>query len=206
MKLIKSYLFSFLLYFLVLFIIYFSGCSNDPVTDPNNTLPTTLFSDDFRFFSSSKWNSSGIIHIDSNDGYPVPCLNTGNGSVTNSGTFSTSQDLTVNVAYKKSDTVSTNGVNIRMLDNGSQYILVSIFKDNINLYIPSQEFNQAFTFPVDTVFHTFTDKMTTDGTNKFYRDNVLFSTNSIPGTHLLSISLSSPNIVSRFDNAVITTP
>src|SRR5205085_2611561 len=185
-------------------IILFISCGdNTSVTQNNQSL---LFSDDFRFFSTAKWTQTGIIHIDSTDGYPVPCVNTGNAGITNIGTFSTSQDLTVSAAYRKLDTASTNPVTIRFVDNGSQHIGTSIFKNNINIYIPSQGFNQAYNFPIDTAFHTFTNKITTDGTNRFYRDNVMFSTVSIPGTHLLSLSLSSVNVAARFDNAIITTP
>jgi len=197
-------LISSIIYILFLFI-FISGCSNeDTVTLPNNE--TVLFSDDFRYtFPGAKWTTSGIIHIDSTDGLPLPSLNCGNGSVTNVGTFSTNQNLTFDVAYRKLDTASSNGVNIRMLDNGSQYISISVFKDNIHIYSPPN-LNQSFMFPIDTTFHTFTDRISSDGKNNFYRDNTLFFTYNIPNTHLLSISLSSPNVSARFDNVVITTP
>ena len=205
MKLKNIYGSLVVLSFFLVASFYFISCSSDNtfVTQNNQTL---LFSDDFRFFDTVKWTSTGTIHIDSTDGYPLPCVNTGSASITNVGTFSTSQDLTVSAAYRKLDTASTNPVTIRFLDNGSQYIAASFYKDNINIYIPSQGYNQAFNFPIDTAFHTFSNKITTDGTNKFYRDNVLFSTVTISGTHLLSMSLSSVNVAARFDNAVITTP
>ena len=202
----KSKILFYIPLLILLFFIIISGCTNDsPTVTPISE--TVLFSDDFRYtFPGNKWTTSGIVHIDSTEGIPLPSLNCVNGSVNSVGTFSTSQDLTLDVAYRKVDTFSTNGVNIRMLDNGSQYVSISIFKNNINIYIPSTQVDQSFPFAIDTSYHTFTDKMTKDGNNKFYRDNVLFFTYVIPNTHLLSISLSSPNVAARFDNVVISTP
>ena len=192
--------------FIFLIFILLNGCGSDTGGIPPGN-QTVLFSDGFQYsFPGNKWTTSGTIHIDSTEGFPLPSLNTGNGFVTNVGTFSTSQDLTFSVSYRKLDTASLYGVNIRMLDNGSQYILAAIYKDNIRLYIPSQNINQSFQFYIDTTYHTFTDKITTDGKNNFYRDNTLFYTDTIPGVQQLSFSLSSPNVAARFDNVLLTTP